>query len=189
MARRLSEMKRATTVISSISKAWKSFTRKASLISSPRTSKTIYTRDPELRALEKEMHTLAQTGGGSKARSQPKQRYANRLKKLKNQALRQYQEHWIRERRDWKILTRGKEAAQNKSKTDFIQSIYLLIPERGRLAQQMAVDHALEPAEMWQALQDLYNLCVQDFTVLYLPKSRPVDGAYPLKCCQLRMNR
>lgn len=61
--------------------------------------------DPELQELEKEMQTFAQTEGGSKARSRPKQRYANRLKKLKNQALRQYQEHWIRERRDWKILT------------------------------------------------------------------------------------
>ncbi|KAK5203076.1 hypothetical protein LTR47_011194 [Exophiala xenobiotica] len=52
----------------------------------------------------------------------------------------------------------------------------------------MAADHALEPTEMWQALQDLYTLCVQDFTVLYLPKSRPVDGACPVKCCQLRMD-
>ena len=146
-------------------------------------------RDPELRELEKEMQTLAQPGGGSKARSRPKQQYANRLKKLKKQALRQYQETWIRERRDWKILTRGKAAAQDKSKTDFVQSLCLLIPERGRLAQQMAADHALEPAEMWQALQDLYTLCVQDFTVLYLPKSRPVDGACPVKCCQLRMDR
>ncbi|KAK5214871.1 hypothetical protein LTR96_011715 [Exophiala xenobiotica] len=146
-------------------------------------------RDPELRDLEKEMQTLAQTGGGSKARSQHKQRYANRLKKLKNKALRQYQEQWTRERRDWKILTRGKEAAPDKSKTDFVQSLCLLIPERGRLAQEMAADHALEPTEMWQALQDLYTLCVQDFTVLYLPKSCPVDGACPVKCCQLRMDR
>ncbi|KAK5202942.1 hypothetical protein LTR41_011299 [Exophiala xenobiotica] len=145
-------------------------------------------RDPELRELEKEMQTLAQTGGGSKARSQPKQRCANRLKELKNQALRQYQEHWIRERRDWKILTRGKEAAPDKSKTDFVQSLCLLIPERGRLAQKMAADHALEPTEMWKTMQDLYTLCMQDFTLLYLPKSRPVDGACPVKCCQLRMD-
>ncbi|OAG42721.1 AdoMet-dependent rRNA methyltransferase SPB1 [Fonsecaea monophora] len=92
-------------------------------------------RDPELRELEKEMQTLVQPEGGSIARSRPKQQYANRLKKLKKQALRQYQENWIRERRDWKILTRGKAAAQDKSKTDFVQSLCLLIPERGRLAQ------------------------------------------------------
>jgi hypothetical protein len=72
---------------------------------------------------------------------------------LKNEALRQYQEHWIQERRDWKILTRGKETALDKSKTDFVQSLCLLIPERGRLAPKMAADHALEPAEMWHALK------------------------------------
>ena len=135
------------------------------------------------------MQTLTQTRGDGKARRKPKQLYANRLKKLKNQVLRRYQEHWVQERRDWNILTRGKGATQDKSKADFVQSICLLIPERGRLAQKMAADHALEPGEMWQALQDLYTLCVQDFTVLYLPKSRPVDGAYPVKCCQLRMDR
>ncbi|KAJ4507488.1 hypothetical protein HRR83_004066 [Exophiala dermatitidis] len=45
-------------------------------------------RDPELRELKQETQTFTQTGGGSKGRSQPKQQYANRLKKLKNQALR-----------------------------------------------------------------------------------------------------
>jgi len=105
-------------------------------------------RDPELCKLEKEVHTLARSGGRDKALSKAKQRYVNHLKKVKAKALRQYQEHWIRERRDWKILTRGKETAQDKSKTDFIQSICLLIPERGRLSQKMAADHLLEPDEM-----------------------------------------
>ena len=146
-------------------------------------------RDLQLRELEKEVQTLARTGGGDKALNKAKQRYANLLKKLKNKALRQYQEHWVRERRDWKILTRGKETAQDKSKTDFVQNICLLIPERGRLSQKMAADHPLEPGEMWQAVQDLHTLCIRDLTVLYLPRSRPVDGACPVKCCQLRMDR
>jgi hypothetical protein len=53
----------------------------------------------------------------------------NHLKKMKSKALRQYQEHWVRERRDWKILTRGRGVVKDK-----------LIPERGRLAQKMAAD-------------------------------------------------
>ncbi len=40
--------------------------------------------------------------------------------------------------------TRGKEAAPDKSKTDFVRSLYLLILERGRLAQKMAADYALK---------------------------------------------
>ena len=42
---------------------------------------------------------------------------------------------------------------------------------------------------MWWALQDLYNLCLEVFAVLYLPRSRPVSGAGPAKCCQLRLDR
>ena len=77
-------------------------------------------RDPELCSLEEEVHTLARSGGRDKALSKAKQRYTNHLKKAKAKALRHYQEHWVRERRDWNILTRGKEAAQGKSKTDFV---------------------------------------------------------------------
>jgi hypothetical protein len=63
------------------------------------------------------------------------------------------------------------------------------VPKRGRLAQQMAADHPLKPDDKWQAMQDLHALCVQDFTVLYLPRSRPVDGACPVKCCQMQLER
>jgi hypothetical protein len=55
----------------------------------------------------------------------------NYRKKLKQDTFRQYQENRVQERRDWEILARGKEAAKDNCKTDFIQSIWLLIPERG----------------------------------------------------------
>jgi hypothetical protein len=79
--------------------------------------------------------------------------------------------------------------ARVNCRTDFVQNIYLLIPERGRLAQQMASDQALRLEVTWRAMEDLYTLCVQDQTVLYLPKSRPVDGSCPTKRCQLRLDR
>jgi hypothetical protein len=53
----------------------------------------------------------------------------NYRKKLKQDTFRQYQENRVQERRDWEILARGKEAAKDNCKTDFIQSIWLLIPE------------------------------------------------------------
>jgi hypothetical protein len=142
-------------------------------------------RDPELVGLSRVARTLVRPKDQTRTLSQAKQRYANLLKKLMFAALRQYQQHWVRERRDWKILTRGKQAAQVKSKTDFIQNICALIPERGRLAERMAVERVLEPDEMWRGLQDIYALCVQDSIVLYLPRSRPVDGACPVKYCQI----
>lgn len=142
-------------------------------------------RDSELCALDREARGRQQGIG----RPQTRQGYANRLRTLKRAALRQYQQNWVRERRDWKILTRGKELPPCTSKTDFVQSVSLLIPERGRVAEQMGLDRSLNPDEMWQALQDLRSLCVQDFTVLYLPQSRPVDGACPVKCCQIQLDR
>lgn len=123
------------------------------------------------------------TVGDNEAFSNAKRRLTNYHKQLKQKAKRQYQESWIQERRDRKILTRGKEAAQDHRKTDFVQCIWLLIPERGRLAQKMASDRPLDDNAMWDALQDLYSLCVQDFTILYLPNSHPIKGAYPAKCC------
>ncbi|KAK5188772.1 hypothetical protein LTR99_008935 [Exophiala xenobiotica] len=53
----------------------------------------------------------------------------------------------------------------------------------------MALDRPLEPAEMWQSLQDLHDLCVQDLTVLYLPRSRPIEGACPVKFCQIQLEK
>ena len=146
-------------------------------------------RDLQLCELREAVQSLTQTAGGHNALSKAKRQYTNHLKKLKSNAIRQYQEHWVRERRDWKILTRGREAAQDRSKTEFVESICALVPERGRLARRMAAEEPLEPEEMWRALQDLYSLCVEDFTVLYLPGSRPVDGACPAICCHLSLDR
>ena len=144
--------------------------------------------DPQLRELDEGL-PAKQTTVGLRTLSRSRQRRTNLLKKLKLEALRQYQQNWVRERRDWKVLTRGKQVVQNSSKTDFVQDVCLLIPERGRLAHQMRADYPLKPDGMWQSLQDLHALCVQDFTVLYLPRSRPVDGACPIKCCQLNIER
>lgn len=147
------------------------------------------TRDPKLCQIKSEIEALTEQKADIDILNKAKKRHAAHLKMVKTKALRQYQQHWVRERRDWKILTRGKETAPDQSKTDFTQSICQLIPERARIAQAMAAEEALEPGAMWQALQDLHTLCVQDFTVLYLPGCRPVDGACPRSCCQRQLER
>jgi hypothetical protein len=50
---------------------------------------------------------------------------------------------WVQERRDWKILNRGKEMAKDKSKTELAQSIYKAFPKRGRIAETMAAAYPL----------------------------------------------
>jgi hypothetical protein len=82
----------------------------------------------------------------------------------------------------------GKEVAKDRSKTELAQSVYILCPERGRLAEKMASTHPMPSDEMWDALHDLYSLCSQDSDVLCLPGTCPVDGVCPIGHCKRRLN-
>ena len=143
-------------------------------------------RDPDLRNLEAEVRRL-RTEGNNRDFTVAQRRLTTQLTRLKKDALDLYQDCWIQERRDWIVQSRGREKAQDESKTELAPSIYKLFPERGRLAQAMASTHALPAEEMWAALQDLVTLCHRGTDVLYLPGSRPINGACPI--CQRRMNR
>ena len=72
-------------------------------------------------------------------------------------------------------------------KVDLVKDLSLIIPERGRLAKMMARKDPLTELEMRQAMQDIYSLCAQDFTVLYRPGENPVDGACPVNHCRMKM--
>jgi Protein of unknown function (DUF3435) len=143
--------------------------------------------DPQFRKLEKEVQRLIHSD--PTALKEAKRRLRNYRRALERRTLQQYQEDWVRERRDWKILSRGKEQPKDACKSDVVQILRLLIPERERLAQKMALDEPLSSNVMWQATSDLYALCHQDTTVLYLPGHEPVEGACPVKCCRLKLDR
>jgi len=139
--------------------------------------------------MENEIQVLKSQDVPISSLKEAKDRMVSYRKTLKRTTLRQYQQHWTRDRRDWKILTRGKQQADDLCKTDIVQSLCLLIPERGRLALGMASDDPISPAAMWRAMEDLHSLCTRNFTVLYLPGNEPREDACPVKCCQLKMNR
>ena len=126
---------------------------------------------------------------GSSTPERVQKRLASYLKTLKGSALRQYQESWIQQRRDWKIITRGREQARDLDRTDLVQSLCLLFPERARLAQRLASDEPLTVETKWLAMEDLYTLCTRDFPVLYLPGCQPVVGTCPVECCQLALEQ
>ena len=62
--------------------------------------------DPKLRELEVEVRVCSYMCPSVLKES--KQRLASYLKLLKCTALLEYQDKWIQDRRDWKIITRGK---------------------------------------------------------------------------------
>ena len=144
-------------------------------------------RDPQLLELEREVQDSLRSD--PPAAKEAKRRITSCYKTLKRLALRQYQETWVAERRDWKILTRGKEQPRDVCKTDLVRNLCLLVPERGRLAQWMASDEPLSSSAMWRATHDLRSLCCRDLSVLFLPDHQPVGGSCPVKCCQLKLDR
>jgi len=113
-----------------------------------------------------------------------KQLLASYWTSLQRVALYNYQEKWVQDRRDWQVLTRGKEQNDDLYRADLVESLFLLFPERRRIAQRMASDSVMTSEDRWLAMEDLYTLCTRDFSVLYLPGHQPVNGRCPVKCCQ-----
>jgi hypothetical protein len=127
--------------------------------------------------------------GAPSAVNEAKKHLSRYRETLERETLRQYQKQWIQERRVWKILSRGKERAKDVCRNDLFQHLCLLRPERGHLARMMASEEPLSLADNWQAIRDMQSLITQDFTVLYLPGHEPVEGACPVPCCRLDLER
>jgi hypothetical protein len=146
-------------------------------------------RDPRVLELEHEVQRLEEVQADRATLAKAKRKVAQYRDSQRQKALVAYQEEWVRRRRELKILSRGKLPVTDMSGSDQLQSLCLLVPERGRLATWMASDAPLSPTEMWQAVRDLHSLLVQDSTVLYLPGRRPVQGACPVAGCKRNLTR
>jgi hypothetical protein len=99
------------------------------------------------------------------------------LKSLEHRALVSYRAAWMRERRDWKILTRGKVSPEVDDNTS---QLTLILPERSRIQAKMASTLSLTAAEMREAIQDIYTLIARDGEVFYLPGEEPRNGLCPV---------
>ena len=141
-------------------------------------------RDPRLLELQAEVRVLIDQRGACSALDEAKRRVTNYYKTLRNNTLRQHQEQWIRDRRDLKILTRGKEQLSGLLRDDRLQILCRLFPERGRLRQIVVSDKPLSPDAMWDAMRDLYCLCTRDLSIIYLPGLEPFEDACPAKYCR-----
>lgn len=54
---------------------------------------------------------------------------------------------WVWERRDWKIMTRGRERPEIDTRTDPLEILPIVMPERGRLAKTMILDYVVSNKE------------------------------------------
>ena len=91
---------------------------------------------PQFLAFEAEVHRLiSEHGSPSKIQAAVGKARACRLR-LTRKRLQQYKLEWVRERRDWKVMTRGEKRAEDQSQTDPSDILTRVIPERGRLRRR-----------------------------------------------------
>ncbi|KAK3175952.1 hypothetical protein OEA41_007274 [Lepraria neglecta] len=144
-------------------------------------------RDPQLLEFESEVRQLKRRRSPTcdiKAAESKVRAYRASLRKKR---LQQYKLEWIRERRDWKVKTRGKESPDDEKRTDLLDILSRVMPERGRLAKMMISDRVVMEEERKEAIQDLCSLASRDCTVLYRPGEQPTQGLCPVKACGLSM--
>jgi hypothetical protein len=99
------------------------------------------------------------------------------LTRLEKKALISFRQAWVRQRRVWKILTRGKLSPEIDVDRDQLNRV---IPERDRTSKKMRQTGHLTIPEMREAIQDFYTLCIRNNDVFYRPGEEPLEGLCPV---------
>ena len=86
-------------------------------------------------------------------------------------------------------MTRGKERLEDDEKTDLLEILSQMMPERGRLARTMISDKIVSDEERRQAIENLFPLVSQDCTTLYRLEEKPTNDACPVTGCGMEMTR
>ncbi|CAG7932841.1 unnamed protein product [Penicillium olsonii] len=113
--------------------------------------------------------------------------YRKALVRHRLSELKQYQNRWVREKRDQKIINRGKEEPRHLENDICTRTQMLIMPEVARIATAMSCTKELSFDEKLLFVQDLQTQCVRDFDVVYLPNESPVQGLCPVKGCQINI--
>lgn len=144
--------------------------------------------DPDVRELQGTLDRLVANQAPDDALQKARGNLANARRKGRSEALRAYQHHWVRDRRDREILSGGELPPVEDASADLIRQLELIIPERARLAVCMSQGRPVFSETKWDAMHDLYSLCTCDFTVLYLPGISPRNERCPVESCEREMN-
>lgn len=116
-------------------------------------------------------------------------KYRKTLVRFRLSELKKYQSSWIRERRDQRILNKGKDerALDDDDVCTRVQA--LIMPDFARISTLMNFDGELSFDEMLLFVEDLKNHCERDFDVIYLPQESPVKGRCPARDCNEEITR
>lgn len=139
--------------------------------------------DPELFELQEELSQLQKAKAPKTEFNTARNNVWNCRGRLRDKALKKYQSEWVRQRRDWKIDTRGKIRAEDDTKTDLENVLTKMMPARGRIATIMVSDRAATEEERKGCIEELCSLISLDVITMSLPGENPIDGLYPVKDC------
>ena len=146
-------------------------------------------QDPRFLEMQRTVKSLQFNKASASEIKGAKAKARNYRASLTKDSLQKYKMEWVRQRRDWKVTTRGKEIVDDHEPTDLLDVLSLMMPERQRLTKTMISDKVVSEQERRQAVEDLCFLVSQDTTTFYLPKENPIDGQCPSDGCDVQIER
>lgn len=144
---------------------------------------------PELTEIRGRMEQLKVTKVDQEPLAAEKLNYRKTLIRLRLAGLKAYQNQWLRERRDQRILSKGKEELPTGENDVCTRAQAVVMPELARITSWMTSDGELSFHEMILLVDDLKTHCERDFDVVYLPNESPIQGRCPVKGCQQEVAR
>ncbi|KAE8361714.1 hypothetical protein BDV27DRAFT_166718 [Aspergillus caelatus] len=113
-----------------------------------------------------------------------KREYSVLKRRISSNRLQKYQSQWVQSRRDWKILTRGRERPDHIEQSAEKRVLCKLMPELGRLAAVMSSNEPLSFDEKASVVKDLFTQCLRDFDAVYRPGEEPFEKRCPVVSCR-----
>ena len=144
----------------------------------PAAVKTELRTHPEVVALQRQVHQCLD----GESRRKAKKALQAKTAKLEKEALKKYRHDWVRQRRDWKVTTRGKISNGQKE----VPNVAGVSQERQNIARQVRCDVPQCLEDMRRSIEDAFRLCTSG-DIFYYPGEEPLDGLCPF--CKEPVNK
>lgn len=138
--------------------------------------------NPGLVEIKSRIQNLIGTGDIESAESAKKE-YRRQDLRLRLNELTHYQREWFRERRDRRILDRGKGDPERAEENPCTRALALIMPELEFLGTTMSSAEPLSFDQRMLFAQNMLAHSNRDYDVVYLPNEAPVNGRCPVASC------
>ena len=138
---------------------------------------------PEVVDIRRRIEQLEASNSDKKVTAAEKLNHRKTLIRLRLAGLKEYQNRWVREKRDQRILNRGKAEPVISDNNVSTRAQSLLMPELAHISTLMSSDRELSFDEMLLFVDDLKTYCERDVDVAYLPRESPIQDRCPARDC------